>query len=75
MSNQVANFSMYTKAGDAMVAKVVERAKRNFWTWPMTYAALEQLARNHPEVAGEATDTAVRESVYYTLQYKENFYC
>jgi len=75
MSVQATNYSMYTKAGNEMVAKVVERAKRNFWTWPTTRAALEQLARNHPEVAGEATDTAVRESVYYALKYTENFYC
>jgi hypothetical protein len=57
-------FAMYTKEGDKMVADVVARAKRNFWTWPQTYAALEQLARNHADVAGEATDTAVREAVY-----------
>lgn len=70
----MSEYSMYTARGDAMVELVVQRAKRLHWSWKMTHAALEQLARNHPEVAGEATDTAVRETVYYALGYTENFY-
>jgi len=67
-------FGMYTAQGNIMVAEVVDRARRNRWTWPQTYAALEQLSRNHVEVAGEATDTAVREIVYDTLNFDTPFY-
>ena len=63
----VKNFEMYTTAGDELVAKIVDRAQRNRWTWPMTHAALKQLARNHPDIAGEATDTEVREMVYNAI--------
>lgn len=58
------SFGMYTPAGDAMVANIVDRARRNHWTWVIAHGALEQLARNHPDVAAEATDTEVREAVY-----------
>jgi hypothetical protein len=68
------DFAMYTQKGNDMVQAVVERAKRNYWTWPMTYGALEQLSRNHPDLAGEATDTAVREVVYNTLGFDTPFY-
>ncbi len=61
------SYAMYTAEGDAMVAKVVDRAVRNQWTWAMTLSALIQLSRNHPDVAGEATDTAVRECVYAAI--------
>ena len=71
----MAGYAMYTKKGEQMVATVVDRARRNFWTWPVTYKALEQLARNHPDVAGEALDIPVRESVYFALGYESNFYC
>ena len=60
-----------------MVAEIVDRAQLNRWSWAMTYNALVQLSRNHPEVAGEATDTAVRECVYNAIgAYKrdEEFY-
>lgn len=63
------DFAMYTDEGNQMVANVVDRAKRNHWTWAQTQAALVQLSQNHPDVAGEATDTAVREVVYTTLKY------
>ena len=68
------SFSMYTSEGDEMVAKIVACAQRNQWTWPMTLGALEQLSRNHPDVGGEATDTAVREIVYNTLGFTTSFY-
>lgn len=67
-------YAMYTAAGNKMVHAVVERAKRNFWNWELTYGALKQLARNHPEIAGEATDTAVRECVYDKLGFDTPFY-
>ena len=58
------SFGMFTPKGDELVAKIVDRARRNRFTWAMTLGALEQLARNHPDVAAEATDTEVREIVY-----------
>ena len=66
-------FGMYTAEGNEMVGKIVDRARRNYWTWPMTYAALEQLANNHYDQAGEALDTAVREIVYDTLKFDTDF--
>ena len=71
------NYEMYTDIGNEMVAKIVDRAQRNHWSWKVTYDALVQLSRNHPDVAGEATDTAVRECVYQAIgAYKrdEEFY-
>lgn len=68
------NYAMYTQKGNEMVQAVVERAKRNHWTWPMTYGALRQLSQNHPDIAGEATDTSVREVVYDTLGFTTSFY-
>jgi len=67
-------FFMFTLEGDEMVAKIVDRARRNYWTWSMTKGALEQLSRNHPDLAGEATDTIVRETVYNTLGFTTPFY-
>lgn len=61
------SFAMFTPRGDEMVAKIVDRARRNHWTWFVTNGALVQLARNHPDVAGEATDTEVREMVYNAI--------
>lgn len=69
------NFSMFTAKGNELVANIVDRAKRNSWTWPKTYAELVKLSKNHPTVAGEATDTAVREVVYTTLNFTTEFYC
>lgn len=67
-------FGMYSAEGNEMIAKIVDRAQRNQWNWPQTYAALEQLSRNHYELAGEATDTVVREIVYDTLKFETPFY-
>jgi hypothetical protein len=61
------SYAMYTEQGDALVGVIVDRAVRNQWTWAMTLAALVQLSRNHPDVAAEATDTAVRECVYTAI--------
>lgn len=71
------SYEMYTEEGNRMVAQVVDHARRNHWTWRMTYDALRQLARNHPDVAREALDTAVRESVYTAIgayEREEEFY-
>lgn len=71
------DYGMYTEQGNELVAKIVDRSLRNYWTWAMTLGALEQLSRNHPEVAAEATDTAVRECVYTAIgahKRDEDFY-
>jgi hypothetical protein len=67
-------FGMYTAEGNEMIGEIVDRASRNQWNWPQTYAALEQLANNHYEQAGEALDTMVREIVYCTLKFDTEFY-
>ena len=67
-------YGMFTDRGNDMVAAVIDRAIRNFWTWPMTYEALRLLARNHPEDCAEATDTVVREMVYDACGFTSDFY-
>ena len=60
----MSKFAMFTAVGNKMVADVVARAERNQWTWAQVQGALEQLSRNHPDVAEEAIDTAVRDAVH-----------
>jgi hypothetical protein len=59
------NFAMFTESGNAAVAKIVECAETAELPWSTVEALLTALA-THPEFS-EATDTAVREAVYYTL--------
>jgi hypothetical protein len=42
-------------------------------TWPELYAEMRELADTNPD-AGEITDTAVREVVYYYMGYTTDFY-
>lgn len=74
MTTQVQDYGMFTDEGNNMVAEIVDRARRNHWSWAQTQGALEQLARNHPDTAGEAMDTEVREIVYDTLKFRDSFY-
>jgi len=67
-------YAMYTRNGDKMVAEIVKVAEAQRWNWPETYQALKNLARAFPDVAGEATDTAVREVVYDKLGFTSPFY-
>ncbi len=71
MSN-TPSFAMFTRAGNLRVATIVRRAEKKRWTWAETYQALTELARD-PRY-GEATDTAVRETVYDALKFKSDFY-
>ena len=58
------NFAMFTKEGNAAVAKIVEKAKAKGWDWSRTESELYVLADSDAQLFGEATDTAVRECVY-----------
>ena len=42
--------------------------------WPQVYAELQTLANRFPKDFGEATDTAVREAVYFKLGFDTDFY-
>ena len=64
------DFAMFTDAGNAAVAAIVEDAADRYTTiedaWERCYTELEKLEA--VEVFAEATDTAVREAVYFALQ-------
>ena len=68
------DYAMFTQEGNRLVGRVVAEARVQGWDWPKTYRHLELLARAHPQTAGEATDTAVREVVFSALKYQTNFY-
>ena len=63
------DFAMFTDAGNAAVAAVVEDATDRYNcqedAWERCYTELEKLEKL--EVFAEATDTAVREAVYAAL--------
>jgi hypothetical protein len=58
---------MYTDFGDDAVDAIVRTARTLKLSWPQVENELRDLARRFPEDFGEATDTAVRESVYVAL--------
>ena len=66
------SYEMYTRKGDAAIAKVIEKAKLHDWTWKRTYEELVKLSKR--KGTEEATDTAVREVVYDALRYTDHFY-
>ena len=68
----VPNYAMYTKHGDWTVHNVVEIARFAKPNWADTYALLRELAKD--ERFAEATDTAVRETVYDALRFTDSFY-
>ena len=62
-------YNMYTDRGNMLVANLVDRARTKNMTWPEVrreLAALEQVPG-----AEEATDTDVRESVFYKMGFHE----
>jgi hypothetical protein len=69
-------YSMYTPEGNAEVDKMVSVINHSPMPidqrWPVAYAGLKELAKD-PRFA-EATDTAVRESVYHAVGNVGNFY-
>jgi len=68
------DYAMFTAEGNRLVGRVVAEARVQGWDWPKTYRHLELLSKAHPKTAGEATDTAVREVVYTTLNFETSFY-
>jgi hypothetical protein len=70
----MANYSMYTGFGNDAVDAIVRSAKVLNMTWPQVLAELRSLAERFPEDFGEATDTAVRETVYHKLGFTSDFY-
>ena len=68
------DYGMFSKEGNRLVDGVVNEARVRGWDWPKTYRHLALLSKAHPDTAGEATDTAVREVVYTTLNFETSFY-
>lgn len=69
-------YSMYTDEGNAIVANLVDRARAESWNWPRVYQEL--VALESKPGTEEATDTEVREAVYFKLGFyktDEPFYC
>ncbi len=62
---KMTEFWMFTEAGNSAVAKVVECAETAELSWPVVESMLEVLSRD--ERYSEATDTAVRETVFGVL--------
>ena len=69
------DYGMYSEQGNKLVDRVVAEARVQGWDWPKTARHLALLSKAHPRIAGEATDTAVREVVYTTLKFDTSFYC
>jgi hypothetical protein len=70
----MAYYAMYTDFGNDAVDAIVRTAKVLKLDWPKTLAELRSLAERFPEDFGEATDTAVREAVYFELGFDTDFY-
>ncbi len=68
------DYAMYTQFGNDAIEAIVRQAKVLNLTWPQVYAELQSLAKRFPEDFGEATDTAVREVVYFKLGFDTPFY-
>ena len=68
------NYGMFTEAGNAKVAAIVEFAKANNAQWENVLPMLRNLADSYPRLYGEAMDTAVRECVYDACNFTTDFY-
>lgn len=62
---------MFSEEGNAKIHKIVQNAIKNKVPWLKVQEQLYDLSRSNLDKYGEATDTAVRESVYITI-YGEN---
>jgi len=60
------NYGMFTEAGNAAIAQVVELAMLTDASWNTVSAMLYAVAANN-DIYAEASDTAVREAVYLKL--------
>ena len=69
-------YSMFTDKGNMIIANLVYRAGTENMTWPEVYRELTRIGLQ-PGL-GEATDTDVRECVFYKLGFHKQdvaFYC
>jgi hypothetical protein len=67
-------FGMFSDAGNAKVAEIVEFAKTNNAQWEDILPMLRNLAESDRAKFGEALDTAVREMVYDVCFCTGDFY-
>jgi hypothetical protein len=70
----IPEYSMFSDKGNLAIHGIVLAARRDRLSWTEVRAALDRLARQLPDVYGEATDTAVRECVYDALKFNNSFY-
>lgn len=69
------SFEMFSEQGNRLVAQIVKNAIAKELDWKTVYAQLHELAKHSSY--GEATDTAVREIVYWAIgaeKREENFW-
>jgi hypothetical protein len=66
------DFAMFSDAGNAAVAKIVELSKTHQLSWTTTYSLLQALGQDSR--FAESMDTMVREIVYEVLGFNEDFY-
>jgi hypothetical protein len=59
------SFGMFTEQGNRLVAQIVKNAIAKELDWPEVHAQLHELAKH--DAYGEATDTAVREVVWWAI--------
>ncbi len=65
------DYAMFTPEGNQAIHGIVQKALADNMTWPQVYKMLVTLATLSPEKHGEATDTAVREMVYWAIGAQE----
>jgi hypothetical protein len=70
----IPEYSMFSDKGNLAIHGIVLQARKDRLSWTEVRAALDRLARQLPDVYGEATDTAVRECVYDALKFNNSFY-
>lgn len=63
------DYAMFSAFGNAMVGEIVKGAKYKNLTWPEVYEMLQTIS----QIKGceEATDTAVREIVYFEMGFDQ----
>ena len=59
------HFEMFTEQGNRLVAQIVKNAIAKQLDWPEVHAQLHELAKHSSY--GEATDSSVREIVYWAI--------
>lgn len=70
------DYGMFTDQGNEIVANLVNNARSDNLSWKQVYQELYRLGDQLG--TGEATDTEVRNAVYFSLGFdktNENFYC